>query len=77
MTMTPALNPSDYYDLLETRSPEEREAALMQRLAKQVQHAKQHTPAYQHRFHGLHTRVRHQSSIPGGFPALVSMKSTS
>ena len=53
--MTPALNPSDYYDLLETRSPEEREAALMLRLAKQVQHAKQHTPAYQHRFHGLHT----------------------
>lgn len=53
--MTPALNPSDYYDLLETRSPEEREAALMQRLAKQVQHAKQHTPAYQHRFHGQHT----------------------
>lgn len=44
-----------HYDLLETRSPEEREAALMQRLAKQVQHAKQHTVAYQHRYHGLHT----------------------
>jgi phenylacetate-CoA ligase len=44
-----------HYDALETRSPEEREAALMQRLAKQVQHAKQHTPAYQQRLHGLRT----------------------
>lgn len=50
MDATPA-----HYDTLETRSPEERERALMQRLAKQVQHAKQHTAAYRQRYHGLHT----------------------
>ncbi len=49
------LSPNTHYDLLETRLPNEREAALMQRLAKQVQHAKQHTPAYQQRLHGLRT----------------------
>jgi phenylacetate-CoA ligase len=49
------LSANDHYGLLETRSPEEREAALMQRLAKQVQHAKQHAPAYRQRLHGLHT----------------------
>jgi phenylacetate-CoA ligase len=42
-----------YYDSLETRSPQAREAALMQRLAQQVQHAKAHTPAYQQRLNGL------------------------
>lgn len=36
----------DYYDDLETRSPEAREAALMKMLAGHVAHAKAHAPAY-------------------------------
>ncbi len=35
-----------YYDVLETRSPEAREATLMQALSAQVLHAKTHAPAY-------------------------------
>jgi phenylacetate-CoA ligase len=35
-----------YYDALETRSPEVREATLMQALSAQVAHAKTHAPAY-------------------------------
>lgn len=37
---------TEYYDALETRDPVEREAALIQAVAQQVAHAKQHTPAY-------------------------------
>jgi phenylacetate-CoA ligase len=48
-------SPNVHYDPLETRTPEERELALMQRLAKQVQHAKRNTLAYQQRFQGLNT----------------------
>ena len=36
----------DPYDLLETRAPQVREAALMARLAQQVAHAKVHAPAF-------------------------------
>jgi phenylacetate-CoA ligase len=48
-------SPNVHFDPLEARAPEEREVALMQRLAKQVQHAKRNTLAYQHRFQGLNT----------------------
>ena len=42
--MTPDAGP--YHDLLETRSPEAREAELMSALAVQVAHAKAHAPAF-------------------------------
>ena len=42
--MTPHAGP--YHDLLETRSPEAREAELMGALAVQVAHAKAHAPAF-------------------------------
>ena len=42
--MTPDADP--YHDLLETRSPEAREAELMSALAVQVAHAKVHAPAF-------------------------------
>ena len=42
-----------YYDPLETRSPEEREADLMDRLARQVAHAKETTPHYFQLFAGI------------------------
>ncbi len=42
-----------YYDPLETRSPEEREADLMDRLARQVAHAKETTPHYFQLFAGV------------------------
>jgi len=37
---------TDFYDELETRSPEAREAALMEGLARQVAHAQAHAPAF-------------------------------
>lgn len=37
---------ADYFDKLELRSPEEREASLMEALARQVAHAQNHAPAY-------------------------------
>ncbi|MDD0811715.1 AMP-binding protein [Curvibacter sp. RS43] len=37
---------TSFYDALETRSPAEREAALMQALPTQVAHAKAHAPAF-------------------------------
>jgi phenylacetate-CoA ligase len=36
----------EYYDALETRDPDEREAALMAALPKQIAHAKDHAPSY-------------------------------
>ena len=35
-----------FYDALETRSPEEREAALMAQLPQVIAAAKEHAPAY-------------------------------
>ena len=35
-----------YYDSLETRDPEERERSLMERLPRQVAHAKLHSPYF-------------------------------
>ncbi|MEN9433983.1 MAG: hypothetical protein RLZZ422_1572 [Pseudomonadota bacterium] len=40
---------AEFYDVLETRDPDEREAALIQLVAQQVAHAKQSTPAYAER----------------------------
>ena len=37
---------SDHYDALETRDPEARERAILERLPRQVAHAKAHAPAY-------------------------------
>jgi len=37
---------TDYFDALETRDPARREAELMQALARQVVHARQHAPAF-------------------------------
>ena len=37
---------SDHYDTLETRDPEARERAILERLPRQVAHAKAHAPAY-------------------------------
>jgi len=36
----------DYYDDLETRAPQAREAALFAALPKQIAHAKKHAPAF-------------------------------
>ncbi len=36
----------EYYDALETRSPEEREAALLAALPQQIAHAKRHAPGF-------------------------------
>jgi phenylacetate-CoA ligase len=41
---------SDYFDALETRSPEERERDLMARLPAQVAHAQAHAPHYAERY---------------------------
>jgi phenylacetate-CoA ligase len=38
--------PGPFYDALETRSPEEREAALMAQLPRVIANAKEHAPAY-------------------------------
>lgn len=40
------MNERSYYDALETRSMDEREASLFGRLPAQIQHAQQHTAAY-------------------------------
>ncbi|MEX8193845.1 phenylacetate--CoA ligase family protein [Comamonas guangdongensis] len=37
---------SQFYDNLETRAPEQREADLMARLPRQIAHAQQHSPAF-------------------------------
>jgi len=37
---------SAFYDSLETRSPQDREAALMQALPQQIAHAQQHAAAF-------------------------------
>ena len=37
---------SEHYDALETRDPGERERELLERLAKQVAHAKAHAPGF-------------------------------
>jgi len=43
----PAIAPmSDHYDALETRDPAARERAILERLPRQVAHAKAHAPAY-------------------------------
>src|SRR6185369_15014835 len=42
-----------YYDPLETRDPDEREADLMDKLARQVAHAKETTPYYFHTLAGI------------------------
>jgi phenylacetate-CoA ligase len=44
---------SSYYDFLETRSPAEREAALMAALPRQVAHAQTHTPAFAEVLQGI------------------------
>ncbi len=44
--MTAALAQKTHHDALETRAPEQREADLMPRLARQVAHAKAHAPAF-------------------------------
>ncbi len=45
-TMNPMTQKEAHYDALETRSPHEREAALMSALATQIAHAKSHAPAF-------------------------------
>ncbi len=40
---------TDHYDALETRDPEARERAILERLPKQVAHAKAHAPAFARR----------------------------
>ena len=42
-----------YYDTLESRSPDERERALMSALAQQVTHAQTNTSAFARLFHGI------------------------
>ena len=37
---------SAHYDALETRDPEARERAILERLPRQVAHAKAHAPAF-------------------------------
>ena len=44
---------SAYYDALETRSPAEREAALMAALPGQIAHAQAHAPAFAHLLSGV------------------------
>ncbi len=44
---------TEFYDALETRSPEEREAAHMAALARQVTHAQQHASAFAHILQGV------------------------
>lgn len=40
------MEPTDFFDALETRAPAEREAAQMAALPAQIAHAKAHTRAY-------------------------------
>ena len=54
------MNP--HYDALETRSAEEREAALMAALPRQVAYAKSRAPG----FAGILENSIRQPSIPGG-----------
>ena len=49
--------PGTYYDDLETRDPEVREAALMDALPNHVAHAKLHAPAYARLLAGVEPRV--------------------
>ena len=44
---------TDHYDALESRSPEERERALMDALARQIAHAQQHAPAFAEILQGI------------------------
>ncbi len=44
---------TEFYDALETRPPEEREAAHMAALARQVTHAQQHASAFAHILQGV------------------------
>jgi len=44
---------TEFYDALETRPPEEREAAHMAALARQVAHAQQHASAFAHILQGV------------------------
>jgi len=44
--MTDTGNDGPYYDALETRDPEQREAALMETLPRQIAHAKERTPYF-------------------------------
>lgn len=59
---------TDFFDSLETRSPAERETALMEALSLQIRHAIQHAPAYAALLHAVDGRTIHSRAALAQLP---------
>ncbi len=59
---------SDYYDDLETRSPQARDSALFNALPAQIEHARQKAPAYGVLLEGVNAKTIDSRTALAGLP---------